>query len=381
MEEKKVDVDIAYLPPEIIRNILKRLPVKSLVRFHCVSKEWRNLFKTQSFIGDHLEHSNHQNPGLLFQCFDGSDLLNLYCLDSEMQVWEFPKPPLHDYRKPDKIVGSCNGLLCVQINDPHVAPHPLLVWNPSIREVRLVPAINFHQDYEDYNIGFGFSSIINDYKIVIACNSQCYTEISAVQVYSLIAGSWKEVKFCLNCTECLSDDSVTLNGVMFWLGSKRVGKDTDDDEVQIVSFDLANEVFTSIAIPKLHLWTTLTVYEEKLAIVSCMTKSELSVVDLWVMEEGVHASGEIWSWTKRYTSNPYPCWLYPQTIWRNEIVCTADIENKPTAVLVNPTTKRIKKHVISKCDCGPDILNYSESLVPVGGMKSLQVFCMASTHP
>ncbi|KAK4259388.1 hypothetical protein QN277_005726 [Acacia crassicarpa] len=380
MREKRVNSDIPFLPQEIIRNVLKRLPAKTLIRFQCVCREWRNLFRTKSFIADHLGHSNNQNPGLLFQFFDGGDPLNLYCLDSEMQVWEFPKPPLHDYLKPDKIVGSCNGLLCVQINDPHVSPHPLLVWNPSIREVRLVPAINFHQDYEDYNIGFGFSPIINDYKIVIACNSQCYTEISAVQVYSLISGSWRELQFSLNCTECLSDESVTVNGIMFWLGSKRVGKDTDDDEVQIVSFDLANEVFTSIATPKLHLWTTLTVYEEKLAIVSCMTNSELSVVDLWVMEEGVHASGEIWSWTKRYTSNPYPCWLYPQTIWRNEIVCTADIENKPTAVLFNPTTKRIKKHVIMKCDCGPDILNYAESLVPVGGMKSLQIFCMASTH-
>ncbi|KAI9096853.1 hypothetical protein K1719_025836 [Acacia pycnantha] len=242
----------------------------------------------------------------------------------------------------------------------------------------LVPAINFHQDYEDYNIGFGFSPIINDYKIVIAYVSQCYTEISAVQVYSLISGSWREVKFSLNCTECLSDQSVTVNGVMFWVGSKWVGKDTDDDEAQIVSFDLANEVFTSIEIPKLYPQIMLTVYEEKLAIVSCMTNSELSVIDLWVMEEGVHASGEIWSWTKRYTSNPYPCWLYPRTIWRNEIVCIGDFENKRTAVVFNPTTKRIKKHVISKCGCDPDTFNYAESLVPVGGMKSLQIFYLLS---
>ncbi|KAK4259392.1 hypothetical protein QN277_005730 [Acacia crassicarpa] len=377
MREKGVNSDIPFLPQEIIGNILKRLPAKTLIRFQCVCREWRNLFRTKSFIADHLGHSNHQNPCLLFHCCDWCDSRNLYCLDSEMQVWEFPKPPLHDYLKPYKIVGSCNGLLCVQSNDSHVSPHPLLVWNPSIREVRPVPAFNFHQDYEDYNIGFGFSPIINDYKIVIA--SQCYTGISAVQVYSLISGSWREVKFSLNCTECLSDESVTVNGIMFWLGSKRVGKDTDDHEVQIVSFDLANEVFTSIAIPELPGWTTLTVYEEKVALVSYMTNSELSV-HLWVMEEGVHASGEIWSWTKRYTSNPYPCWLYLETIWRNEIVCIANIENKRTAVLFNPTTKRIKKHVISKCVCYPDIFNYAESLVPVGGMKSLQIFCMASTH-
>ncbi|KAK4254252.1 hypothetical protein QN277_009656 [Acacia crassicarpa] len=38
--------DNPYLPPEIIIDILKRLCVKSLLRFRAVCKDWRNLLKS-----------------------------------------------------------------------------------------------------------------------------------------------------------------------------------------------------------------------------------------------------------------------------------------------------------------------------------------------
>ncbi|XP_028785366.1 F-box/kelch-repeat protein At3g06240-like [Neltuma alba] len=372
--KKEVDGDAPVLPEKIIRNILKRLPVKSLVRFQCVCRHWRNLFKTASFIADHLHHSNHQNPYLLFQRDGWDDPSNLYWLDSEMQVRDFQNPLLLDYLKRGKIVGSSNGLLCVEINKHDVSPHFLLVWNPAIREVRLVPETNFHEDYYLYSVAFGFSPIINDYKIVILYVNEYYTELSAVKVYSLSSGSWKEVKFRLNHSTCLHSHCVTVNGVMFWLGSKRVGEDPDDNEGLIVSLDLATEAFRVIPIPEHDFFSTLAVYEEKLAMVSGIRSTGHSVIHLWVMEQGVVASGERWNWTKKYTSSPYPCKLYPRTIWRNVIVCTDDMEDESTAVLFNLTTKRIKKLAISKCDDGHDIFNYAESLVPVGGMKSFANF-------
>ncbi|KAI9127067.1 hypothetical protein K1719_001626 [Acacia pycnantha] len=161
-----------------------------------VKKQWRILFKTQSFIANHLDHSNHQNPCLLLQRHGIHNPSNLYCLDSKMQVWELQKPPLLHYLKQ----------------------------------------------------GFGFSPIINGYKIVMTYASEYKVKLSGLKVYSLSSDSWKEVKFRLNDTACVRSQSVTVNGVMFWLGSKIVGEDTDDQMV-IVSFGLAMEVLTLIPIP------------------------------------------------------------------------------------------------------------------------------------
>ncbi|KAI9096840.1 hypothetical protein K1719_025823 [Acacia pycnantha] len=200
-----MDDDFPILPLEIILNILKRLPVKSLMRFQCVCRGWKILFKTQSFITDHLNHSNHQNPCLLMKDFHLDDLSNMHCLNSEMQIWELQNPPLISYLK---------------------------------------------------------------------------------------QGSWKEEKFRLNGFGDVTSRGVTVNGVMFWWSYKTVGKD-DDDKRLIVSFDLAVEVFTLIPTPQLHDAYGLTMYEEKLAIFSWIEDSKHSVIDLWVMEDGVGLFGEM----------------------------------------------------------------------------------------
>ncbi|KAI9127148.1 hypothetical protein K1719_001707 [Acacia pycnantha] len=152
---------------------------------------------------------------------------------------------------------------------------------------------------------------------------------------------------------------------------QEVWEDTDDeDENLIVSFDLAVEVFTVIPLPELQP-IKLTVYQEKLAIFSSNRNSKHPAIDMWVMEEGVGASGERWGWTKKYTSSPNPCFLNPRTIWRNEIVCCPYGEDESTAIFLNLTTEKVKKFAISKCDNEHFIFNYAESLIPVGGMKVL----------
>ena len=46
LEETIMANDAPCLPQEIITNIVVRLPVKSLIRFQCVCKDWKNLFRT-----------------------------------------------------------------------------------------------------------------------------------------------------------------------------------------------------------------------------------------------------------------------------------------------------------------------------------------------
>ena len=51
----------SHLPLEIINEILSRLPVKSLLRFLCVSKRWYARIKNQDFIKLHRQRSIENN--------------------------------------------------------------------------------------------------------------------------------------------------------------------------------------------------------------------------------------------------------------------------------------------------------------------------------
>ncbi|KAK4256302.1 hypothetical protein QN277_009186 [Acacia crassicarpa] len=154
----------------------------------------------------------------------------------------------------------------------------------------------------------------------------------------------------------------------------------------IVSFDIANEVFTVILGPELdyNADTKLTFYENKLAILRTTREHddvEISyLIDLWVLDEGTCASGQTWSWTKRYTSSPLSGLLDSMTIWRNEIVCRPDSEKhddeerrhddperSDVLYMMNPTTGEEKvSDIPHRADAVRGIYNYVESLVSVG---------------
>ena len=60
------------------------------------------------------------------------------------------------------IIGSCNGLLCVERCNQRV--HSVFLWNPAIRKARVV-----HSNVYDFegciHVGFGYSAVVDDYKI------------------------------------------------------------------------------------------------------------------------------------------------------------------------------------------------------------------------
>ena len=127
-----------HLPLEIIRDILVQLQVKSLIRFQCVCKEWKHLIESPSFIAEHLQHqqqSTHQNFALLL-------IEGRFPLTSRLVAHEFPQAPINDSLWDAKILGSCNGLLCVQNHVFNKSQPSFILWNPSTTEVRRVILTN-----------------------------------------------------------------------------------------------------------------------------------------------------------------------------------------------------------------------------------------------
>ncbi|OIV91894.1 hypothetical protein TanjilG_17886 [Lupinus angustifolius] len=368
------------LPNDIMISILKRLPVKSLFRFKCVSKDWFNLFNSPYFISHHLQYST------LFLLFQRIPLPNLNQSQSPSssscligQDFKVHNPQLIDFALTDKIIGSCNGLLCVK----HTNNHMLSIWNPATREIRQV--LEILHDIKSFSyFGFGFSPIVNDYKVVrISVPDEDRIldlddiRVSRAEVFSLTSGSWREIDATILQTLNLMFNSVTANGVMFW---QAFGIDPDAEFV--VSFDIGREMFTLLEGPPPPPSTSLThshtnvlaVHNNKLAMFHYFINgsSESSSIELWVLEAE--------RWVKQYSVGPFSRILYPLSIWRDEIVCREELHGRvdeyskveTVLSLFNPYSNELKKLPAQRDEYYYVSFNYAESIVPVANFHHEQ---------
>ncbi|XP_048325599.1 uncharacterized protein LOC112491013 [Ziziphus jujuba] len=128
-------------PDEIVVDILQRLPVKSLVRFRCVSKSWRCLISDPIFVRTHLEsHMAHISFGTASRIAlsrKADTLLSLQAHESDgfavAEELDLDLVKNSNYY----VMGHCDGLLCLLIHDAEKSQ--LVIYNPSIREHRILP--------------------------------------------------------------------------------------------------------------------------------------------------------------------------------------------------------------------------------------------------
>ncbi|KAI9127059.1 hypothetical protein K1719_001618 [Acacia pycnantha] len=211
-----------FLPFEIIINILKRLPIKSIVRFQCVCKDWKNLFTVPSFIAEQVLHSARENPFLLIHDYDYKyRRSSLRLLNQKMETAEvLSTHSIDSLRRRWRINGSCNGLLCVELDTEEGRfPVSYLLWNPVMNEIVRLYHPELLKKKED--------------------QSSFYTNLNRAQMFSLSTGSWKELEFGALNTK-FPHDAVSANGNIFWFGL--------DFFPMIVSFHIATEVFTFTSI-------------------------------------------------------------------------------------------------------------------------------------
>ncbi|KAL7132225.1 hypothetical protein ABFS83_12G057800 [Erythranthe nasuta] len=274
-------------PEEIMEEILLRLPVKSLLKFRCVSKSWCSLISSNRFIKAHLKISikdtnnfTRQNiissfspPGkILKQCslsslFYGIGTTNAVDID-------FPNRNPNDSVR---VVGSCNGLICTILNEKLI-----YLWNPSTRKFKKLPnADDRIKVISKY--GFGFDECNEDYKVLVVVSSFCIEGgfETMVKLYSLRTNSWKRI-------EDLAHDRLSgstgkfVSGKLHWV--RRSGPN-HSARWDIVSFDLGSEICGSVALP--HYFGTcsspsLEVLGECLCVLGHIPTIEMVV---WVLKE------------------------------------------------------------------------------------------------
>ncbi|KAI3435444.1 Peptidase A1 domain-containing protein [Psidium guajava] len=326
--------DEPKLPLDVVIEILKRLPVESLLRCRCVSRSWRSAIDDPRFVALHLNHSALDASNWYLLCMNLWHPVQRLCslfsnesltLPSKSQI-EIPFVTPPDCHIVD---GSCNGLICITEIFIHgyVEIKTTYLWNLFTRKHKAVPRSSLEQQSLLVSTGFGFDARSNDYKIVrifyvlkdnggFRPKKRRKRITPQVEIYSLTTDSWRSLERQVP-TLCRGDRAVFLNGNLHWFGYNFDGLGNEAGyRSSIVLFDVAGEVFDEMALPEEmprqdaddYLIMSMAVLNDSLAVIVSVSGTVadpephfVCSIWVWVMRE----YGVPESWTKLYSFEPW----------------------------------------------------------------------------
>lgn len=249
---------MSSLPLDIIADVLSRLPPKKLLCFRCVCKPWCHLIDSSDFMKLHLHKSikSNTNQSLILK----HSHLYWVSLDSLDLASEIDHP-LMCYNHSVKLLGSCNGLLCIcNIVDD------IAFWNPSTRKHRVLPCVSLElRRYSGPSVcslclyGFGYDKVNEDYKLVRIARFRgietSFVECE-VKVFSLRRNCWKRIKDMPYVCGYLGTNGVFACGALHWVVSRNCTSEefnrngSSEEFNVVVALDLAVEDYNEVALPE-----------------------------------------------------------------------------------------------------------------------------------
>ncbi|TVU30291.1 hypothetical protein EJB05_21901, partial [Eragrostis curvula] len=237
------------LPDEVVEDILARLPVKSLLRFRCVSRSWRDAIGSPAF---HRLHSNkragcrdrtlfvrpsgHRQPFYAWQYSNGGAVEQimgaLFCL-TDGNVFPLTK--------------SCRGLVLLRSYeyDTHY------IWNPATREIMTLPDRTPFQmagrnPRPPLSYGLGYCSMTNQYKVVRLYHIAEPANSTVCEVLTLDKSAyWRPAAtkppLCRPTRSYNKHGAVFCNGNLHFIGDQEGGA--------ITTFNVTHETFGSLVPP------------------------------------------------------------------------------------------------------------------------------------
>ncbi|KAJ6720409.1 ASSOCIATED INTERACTION DOMAINS-CONTAINING PROTEIN putative ISOFORM 1-RELATED [Salix viminalis] len=248
------------VPEDVMMDILIALPIKSILRFRCLSKSWNSLITDKDFINAYLAQAK---PLLLLRRWqDRQELYSLH-LDNESldRSLQFQNLPFRSEADCFDIIGSCNGVVCLSDIDHHGRTKSLILWNPTIRKHLNLPLPKLCGPHSA-TWGFGFDLSSDDYRVV-----RVVRQVSSKREFPM-------------------EFQVAFNGILHWL----VYREENDNRRHsfVLSFDLSNDEFGEIMLPQRLarvdiFWMVISELDDSLA--ALFYRRDAKSVDVWFMRE------------------------------------------------------------------------------------------------
>ncbi|KAJ0555405.1 putative F-box domain-containing protein [Helianthus annuus] len=360
-----------HIPFEIQSEIMRRLPVKSLLRFRSVSNSCKSLIDSSHFIKHYIGPQQH----LLVKYLDVDSFIKKYVSIVDDDDRTFPVQDLSPILPPYvyildnlSIIGSFHGLLCLYDSNHNTnAMNLAVLWNPSIRKAVGVVVPETEDNNEDRTVlGFGVCPETNDPKIVKITHSN---DLWQVEVFTLSTGAWRSPHgsiFPRSNSIFIRWDQVVLDGCVYWLATDDTSEISRDSYHLIISFDITSEEFKEVSLPDALATCNhenyLTISKLMNSLVVLERNEGEMLYNVWMMEDGV---------SKLFIKIFTICRLDDVAILRpfvlefrksGEPVIRVDRIPGRSLVVYEPNSKRINNLGVN-AGCFFDVTTYMETLL------------------
>ncbi|XP_010429109.1 PREDICTED: F-box protein At2g21930-like [Camelina sativa] len=306
-KKKKISDDLRStdpIPHDLIPEILKASTVETLARFRCVSTQYASLIRSRDFMKSYLNKSSSTRPKSLMFTFESkphgkhfffsaiqppqqnrgessssSSSVAVYHMKCHSQPYITVAPSVH-------------GLIC------YGPPCKLNVYNPSIRRYMTLPKIDSLRIDMYHYLGYDPSS--GDYKVL------CMTKGNPVgrrrglaqELRVLTMGrngnSWRMIEdFPPHSPD---SHEISIDGVLYYGAFLDIDPSYLGMYQAVMSFDVSSEKFHLIEIPETAIFTKLTSYKGKLALIHSppSTRPHTVRIESWVLLDA-----KTHEWSKR----------------------------------------------------------------------------------
>ncbi|CAA7041204.1 unnamed protein product [Microthlaspi erraticum] len=242
------------LPLDLTREILLRLPGKSIARFRCVSKRWSSTIADPYFINS-FETRSSTKPSLLLCLIKGDDLFvssipqntvdsnEAYSSSLPVDRYHMKLPAKYSYFPP---MESVHGLICFKDS-----PDPK-VWNPSMRKFLTLPNPNNHKSWKKQTLFLGYDPIEGKHKVV-CIRYKKFSYVCRVLTLGSAQESWRTVRTNNRHRSYYYTYGRCIDGVIYYLAGIRTGPYSPHSAYSafsaLMSFDVRSEKFHMIKIP------------------------------------------------------------------------------------------------------------------------------------